>query len=190
MLMPLVIIGGGGHASVLVDLLRNQNRTILAVMSPDDISTRQAFDGIMQLSNDKDISRYSPDEVRLVNGIGMMPKSLLRRKVNQYFLDLGYQFETVISDQALVSKFAHLQDGAQILKGAIVQCGAVIGEHSIINTGAVIEHDTVVGEHNHIALEPCYAVVLLLKAMFMSVQMQLLSKILSWRKMSLLVLVL
>ncbi len=150
-LMPLVIIGGGGHASVLVDLLRNQNRTILAVMSPDDISTRQAFDGIMQLSNDKDISRYSPDEVRLVNGIGMMPKSLLRRKVNQYFLDLGYQFETVISDQALVSKFAHLQDGAQILKGAIVQCGAVIGEHSIINTGAVIEHDTVVGEHNHIA---------------------------------------
>ncbi|TNZ44854.1 shikimate dehydrogenase, partial [Vibrio parahaemolyticus] len=43
--MPLVIIGGGGHASVLVDLLRNQNRTILAVMSPDDISTRQAFDG-------------------------------------------------------------------------------------------------------------------------------------------------
>lgn len=150
-LMPLVMIGGGGHASVLVDLLRHQNRTILAVISPDDTSTRPAFDGIPRLSNDEDISQFSPDDVRLVNGIGMMPKSPLRKKVNQRFLDLGYQFETVISEQALVSKHAHLQDGAQVLKGAIVQCGAVIGEHSIINTGALIEHDTVIGEHNHIA---------------------------------------
>ena len=38
--MPLIIIGGGGHASVLVDILRSQNRQILALISPDDVSSR------------------------------------------------------------------------------------------------------------------------------------------------------
>ena len=31
---PLVIIGGGGHASVIVDILKRQKREIVAVMTP------------------------------------------------------------------------------------------------------------------------------------------------------------
>lgn len=150
-LFPLIIIGGGGHASVLIELLREQKRTIIAIISPDDIYSRKIFTGIKRLASNEDILSYSPDEVRLVNGIGMMPNSSLRKDINQYFCDLGYQFETIISEHALVSDFASVQTGAQILKGAIVQVGAIIGKHSIINTGALVEHDTVIGDYNHIA---------------------------------------
>ncbi|ABV85379.1 acetyltransferase [Shewanella pealeana] len=148
---PLVILGGGGHASVLVDILLSQQREIVAIVSPENISSRLAFSGLKHMNNDQDVLAFSPAEVRLVNGIGMLPNSALKRNINEYFLDLGYRFETIISNQAYISSFASIEHGAQVLPGAIIQPGAVIGAHSIINSGAIIEHDCRVGQYNHIA---------------------------------------
>lgn len=149
--LPLVLIGGGGHASVLVDILLKQGRKILAVVSPDDVSERKVFSKIRHLYRDEDIREFSSDQVQLVNGIGMLPRSALRTKVNERFLELGYQFETVIASNAIVSPYACIAEGAQILSGSIVNAGAEIGGHSIINTGAIVEHDCRIGRYNHIA---------------------------------------
>ncbi|WP_036804116.1 acetyltransferase [Photobacterium profundum] len=151
LIKPLLIIGGGGHASVLVDILRAQGREVLAVVCPDDISMRRVFSGIRHLTKDDDVLAFSPDDVLLVNGIGMLPASGLKRTLNQYYLSHHYQFETVIAESAQVSPFANVEVGAQIFAGAIVQAGAQIGAHSVINSGAVIEHDCSIGHYNHIA---------------------------------------
>jgi len=148
---PLVLIGGGGHASVLADILLGQGREVLAVISPDALSSRAVFAGLAHLTKDEEVKRFSPDSVYLVNGIGMLPRSMLRQRVNQQFLELGYQFETVIASDAHVSLFATIRSGAQILSGAQVQTGAVIGEHTIVNSGALVEHDCQIGAYNHIA---------------------------------------
>lgn len=145
------MIGGGGHASVLTEILLTQGREILAVVSPDDISQRSVFKGMAHLKNDKDVLTFDKDKIRLVNGIGMMPKSNFKKKINEYFLSLGYRFETVTADSALVSPFSNVEAGAQILPMAIIQIGATIGSHSIINTGALVEHDCRIGRYNHIA---------------------------------------
>lgn len=148
---PLILIGGGGHASVLADILLGQGREIVAVISPDALSSRAVFAGLAHLAQDEEVKRFSPDSVYLVNGIGMLPRSMLRQRVNQQFLELGYQFETVIASDAHVSRFATIHSGAQILSGARVQTGAVIGEHTIVNSGALVEHDCQIGTYNHIA---------------------------------------
>ncbi len=150
-LKPIVVIGGGGHASVLVDILRTQERNILAIVCPDDISQRRVFSDIQHLKQDDDVLRFSPDEVLLVNGVGMLPKSKLKRNLNHYYLSHGYQFETVIADSAQVSSFAVIELGAQVFAGAIVQAGAIVGGYSVINSGAIIEHDCNIGRYNHIA---------------------------------------
>lgn len=147
----LVVIGGGGHASVLVDILRAQQREIVAIVSPEDVSQRHVFSGITHLKNDEDVLDFSPEEIKLVNGIGMLPGSGLKRKLNEYFISLGYQFETIISNQACISPFSEIEQGAQIFSGAIIQTGSVIGSHSIINSGVIVDHDCKVGEYNHIA---------------------------------------
>lgn len=150
-MLPIVIIGGGGHASVLAEILLLQGREILAVISPEDISQRSVFKGITHLKNDDDILAFSKDQIHLVNGIGMMPKSGFKRKINEYFLSLGYQFETVIADSAFVSPFSKIEIGVQILPMAIIQTGAIVGSHSIVNSGALVEHDCNIGAYNHIA---------------------------------------
>ncbi|OBT10104.1 shikimate dehydrogenase [Vibrio sp. UCD-FRSSP16_10] len=149
--LPIVIIGGGGHASVLADILQRQNREILAVVCPDEINQRSVFSGILHIKEDVGITRFPPSQICLVNGIGMLPKSNFKQKINEYFLSLGYKFETIISEHALVSPYATIESGAQILPMAIVQAGAVVGSHSIINTAAIIEHDCNIGSYNHIA---------------------------------------
>lgn len=145
------MIGGGGHASVLTDILRQQGRDILAVVSPQDISQRAVFEGIHHLKSDKDVLKLSPSNVLLVNGIGMMPKSSFKLEVNEYFLSRGYQFETVIASCASVSPFAKVGIGCQVLHSAIIQAGVSLGKHNIVNTTALVEHDSVIGDYCHIA---------------------------------------
>ena len=145
------MIGGGGHASVLADIILGQGRKILAIISPEELNERLVFSGITHLKNDRDVLLYSPDSVLLVNGIGMMPKCKLRQKITRFFSGLGYNFETVVASTATVSPYAIISNGAQIFPGAIVNAGASIGEHTIVNTGVIIEHDAVVEKFCHVA---------------------------------------
>lgn len=150
---PIIIIGGGGHASVLVDILRQQNREILAIVSPDKVDERAVFTNVKQLFSDKDVFKYSNRDVLLVNGIGFLPRSTVRAHITKLYIENGYKFATVVAEDAMVSSYATIMQGTQVLSGARVQAGAVIGEHSIINTAAVVEHDCNIGVNNHIA--PC-----------------------------------
>lgn len=145
------MIGSGGHASVLMDLLHLGDKRVIAYISPNKNTNNQMFEKIQHLSNDEDINQFNPDDVLLVNGIGSLPKQNNRKNVATFFTKLGFSFTSVISPSAIVSSSASLARGVQVMHGVIIQAGARIGDNSIINTGAIIEHDCDVGANNHIA---------------------------------------
>lgn len=145
-----ILIGAGGHASVLVDMLEQQGQTLTYVVSqppPDRISLRDRA----QLNNDDAVSQLDPKRYQLINGIGSLPGHNLRKEIYQRFEQQGFHFPCIISPQAYVSPYAQLGPGVQVMAGAIIQPGCVIGANSIINTGATLDHDCVIGPHNHIA---------------------------------------
>ncbi len=145
------LLGAGGHACVLVDILKQNGLALSGVFSPDVDLEREILSDIPFFDNEDDIFKELPSTVQIVNGIGSMPGSRLRTLVHHKFSEKGYFFQQVISKMAIVSDFAKLGEGVQVMPGAIIQAGAVIGDHSIINSGAIIEHDCIIGEHNHIA---------------------------------------
>lgn len=145
------MIGGGGHASVLVDILRSQKRDILGIVSPEFVTNRRAFDELTHFTEDEAVFRYKANDVLLVNGIGVLPHSELKAKLNQFYLSHGYQFETVIAQSAQISPYAKIEQGAQVFPNAVINAGTKIGSHTIVNSAAVIEHDCDIGEYNHIA---------------------------------------
>lgn len=147
----IVMLGAGGHASVLFDILCNNNETVHLIVTSRVQKTRSLFNGISIIDDNSFIKKYSPEEVILVNGIGMLPHSALRENIYTDYTKQGYQFKNIISEQSIVSPFALLDAGVQILPGTIIQAGAHIGENCIINTRAVIEHNCTIGPHNHIA---------------------------------------
>lgn len=148
---PLVILGAGGHAAVLVDMLRQQERTILAVQAPVMAPNRRVFSGLSHWPDEQPLLGLAPDAVELVNGIGSLPGMSLRYQIYAHYRALGFAFAQVVAAEAVVSRYAQLADGVQILPRAVVQSGAYIGANSIINTGAIIEHDCQLGVDNHIS---------------------------------------
>lgn len=98
---------------------------------------------------------FDRDSILLVNAIGSLPGQEVRFKVHQQFKQLGYSFMTIVSPKAIVSDYAILSEGVQVMPGTIVNVNAYIGEGTILNTGSIIEHDCVIGKHNHIAPVSC-----------------------------------
>ena len=145
-----LIIGGGGHAAVLAEILIKQDKSLLGVVAPDILAGHVIFDTIQHFLQDDDVLAFSVDKVLLVNGIGAMPRQTLRKKVYTRFSDLGYTFATVIADSALVSDHAVLAEGVQIMNNAVVNIGCQIGENTIINTSASVDHDCVIDAHCHL----------------------------------------
>jgi sugar O-acyltransferase (sialic acid O-acetyltransferase NeuD family) len=148
---PVIILGGGGHASMLAEICIEQGRQILAVVSPEPILPRKIFQGIRHLTNDDEVSEFSASNVELVNGVGGLPGSDLRKQLATQFSELGYRFATLVAPSATVSQTVALGEGVQVLPRATVNVGASIGMHTILNSGALVEHDCIIDSFVHIA---------------------------------------
>ncbi len=148
---PVIIIGSGGHASVLLDILLSQGIEVIAVSSNEAVIERRIFSGINHLRGNEAIYDFSPDDVILVNGVGSMPNNDIRATIHRNFIDKGYRFLTVIAGSAIVSEYANIGEGCQILHKAVVQPGTQLSACSIVNTAASVDHDCHIGFNNHIA---------------------------------------
>lgn len=147
----VVIIGGGGHAKVLLEILYRLNIDVDAIVAPQINSDSKLFRGLKHYLHDDALLQYGAADVVLVNGIGSLPGDTLRAEIFDKFLLAGYEFLTVISDLAIVSAHCRLGMGVQVMPGAIINADTYIGDNCIINTGAIVEHDCKLGASNHIA---------------------------------------
>jgi sugar O-acyltransferase (sialic acid O-acetyltransferase NeuD family) len=148
---PVLIIGGGGHAMVIADILRQLEFKIAAIISKDSPKNCQLFDDIKVLDDKEALIEFSPSDVYLANGIGSMPNTKVRSNLFDHYKKLNYKFLSIISPYSIVSNYAHVSEGVHILPGAIVNPGVTIGENTIINSGAIVEHECSIGKNNHIA---------------------------------------
>jgi UDP-perosamine 4-acetyltransferase len=148
---PIIIIGGGGHAKVLIDALRLNSHQILGVVDPVAPASGSGPPGTPYLGGNEVLDRHAPDTIMLVNGVGSLPGRDRRRSLFEELAARGYEFLTVIHPSAVIGAETTFGAGVQIMAGAIVQAGTSIGANTIINTGASIDHDCRIGRDVHIA---------------------------------------
>ena len=148
---PLIIIGAGGHARVLLDTLLSQNNNIIDITNPEPHKIGNYVFDIPIVGNDDFIFNYHPNDIYLVNGIGMIPGKNTRYQLYERFKNHEYTFIKVIHTSVIIASNVKLFAGVQIMAGAIIQTGVEIHENSIINTRVAIDHDSFIGEHVHLA---------------------------------------
>lgn len=148
---PLLILGSGGHARVLISLLRRLQRPMLGIIDPHRLIGDSVL-GLKVLGNDKQVLHYPPEQIELVNGVGSLPNETgIRSALFNRFSQLGYHFPALIDSHALIAEEVRLEQGVQVMAGVIIQTGTKIAENCIVNSGAIIEHDAQIGPHGHIA---------------------------------------
>lgn len=148
----VILLGAGGHAKVVLDLLQALNREVLGVCDPGlfDQGIKQ-WRGLLVLGHDEAIEQYPPDRIELANGIGSLPGNSLRRHLHEKFTCRGYRFATLVHPSAILGFGVELGVGVQIMAGVIVQADTHLGDSVILNTGSRIDHDGRIGHHVHIA---------------------------------------
>ncbi len=147
--LPVIVIGGGGHAKVLVSTLLLQHRRVLGFVDPKP--SLPPLLGIAHLGDDGLVFLHPPDQVCLANGVGSIDSTVLHRTVYEKFRERQYTFETVVHPSAVMAPDVYMEDGVQVMAGAVVQPGSRLGANVIINTGARVDHDCSIDAHAHIA---------------------------------------
>ncbi|MFN0042820.1 MAG: acetyltransferase [Alphaproteobacteria bacterium] len=147
----LIILGGGGHARVVIDALLARGATIEGLVDPAlAAGGKGAFD-IRVLGGDEALIGRDPASVLLANGIGSTQSTERRRARFEYFIGLGFAFVQVIHPSATLARDACLAEGAQVMAGAVLQSGTALGRNVLVNTRASLDHECRIADHVHIA---------------------------------------
>ncbi|MGX6591140.1 acetyltransferase [Cetobacterium ceti] len=141
----IIIIGSGGHAKVIIDILERSNKKIYGILDDDLNKKDLKVLGYSILGTTKDIEKYKQNYSFII-GIG---NNAIRKKIAIENKDLNY--EQAIDPSAIISKNIKIGTGTVIMPGAIINIDSKIGNHCIINTGAIIEHDNIIEDYVHIS---------------------------------------
>lgn len=148
---PLVLLGAGGHAKVLLGLIRQLNLSLLGVCDPKlSKENVKEWEGITVLGDDSFLNNMN-DHVELALGVGQIIGSKVRQLIYQRYTQQGFVFPVLVHPKAFVDPSAKLGNGVQVMAGAMIQPNVTIEENVIVNTCASIDHDCLVGSHVHIA---------------------------------------
>lgn len=147
--MPkVVIIGAGGHAREVLDILltcRANGHEIepLGFIDENPDNHGRVLDGFPVLGDFRWFEGVDRNEVEVICAVGT-PQ--VCRKLVRKAQDLGLRFANAISPQAYISPHARIGQGVMIFPNVIVNTGAIIGDHVILNVAVTVSHDTVVGD--------------------------------------------
>ena len=144
---PVVIVGSGGHAKVVIELIRAEGR--YQVKGCTGLGESGFVLG--------DVPILGTDSVlpaMLANGAKQafiaIGDNHLRLRLLAQVLEMGFELINAVSPNAVVSPSATLGRGIAIMAGAIINASAEIGDGAIINTNAGVDHDCRIGRGAHI----------------------------------------
>jgi sugar O-acyltransferase (sialic acid O-acetyltransferase NeuD family) len=150
--VPIVGVGAGTHVKSVLDAIRSSGRFEVAALVDDDPARAGADVLGFPIVGPDALERLAAHGVAHgFVGVGGIGSSAARRGVFERLLVAGFELPPIVHASAVVSPWAQLGRGVQVLAGAIVNAGAEIGEDAIVNTGAIVEHDCGIGAHAHVA---------------------------------------
>ena len=149
--LPVLVLGAGGHAKVLIEALLASSAVIAGILDPEPSLAGTSLLGVPVLGGDQIVADFSTSGILLVNGMGSVGLPIRRQRLYEHFRGKGYKFASVVHPSAIIASDAELNAGAQVMAGSIIQPGCRIGCNAIINTKASVDHDCLIGDHVHIS---------------------------------------
>ena len=140
----VVIIGAGGHAKVIADIVLCSGDNLVGFLDDNMEQGEVVFDEYEVIGKASDTSKY-PDKSFVV-AIG---DNHVRADIVGKFDGLNWY--TAIHPDAVIAKTCKVGEGTVVMAGVVVNPDAVIGRHCILNTSCSIDHDNVLGDFVHVS---------------------------------------
>ena len=143
----VVIIGSGGHAKVVIELVRAEGKYQIKGCTGLGESGFVLGD-VPILGNDSVLPAMLANGAK--KAFVAIGDNHLRLRLLAQVSEMGFELINAVSPNAVVSPSATLGRGIAIMAGAIINASAQIGDGAIINTNAGVDHDCRIGSGAHI----------------------------------------
>lgn len=142
------ILGAGGHARVVVSILRALEIPVLGCFDDDTRLGQSPIKETPLLGRCDDIEQHRKNITHVYLGIG---DNQVRAKMYSRATGLGFSLPALVHPAARVEADASIGPGTVVCLGAIVATGASVGCGCILNTGCVLDHESSLGDFVHLA---------------------------------------
>ena len=140
----VIIIGAGGHAKVIADIIYKSGDNLIGFLDDNlDNKGKEIYLGKKVLGTTKDIENYNKNY--FIIGIG---NNSIRKKINN---ENNLKLYTAIHPSAIIAEDVKIGIGSVIMAGVVINPGTVIGKNCIINTCSSLDHDNLLEDYVHIS---------------------------------------
>jgi len=156
-MVKAVGIGAGGHAKVVIEILKlSQVCEVVGLLDSDEQKRGREIGGVPVIGDDTLLETLYNQGIRhAFVGLGSVGDSTARRRLFDNAQKIGYSIVAAIHPHAVISESARLGVGPTVMAGCVVNADTQIGDNVILNTGAIVDHDCTIGNHVHIAPRAC-----------------------------------
>jgi len=138
------IYGAGGHAHVVIDVLRAQAIDVAGIFDDYPANRHPGHVGVqpgIRIVGD----RFPSLDLPIVLCVGRNGERAELASM------LAARYHTAVHPSAIIARSVTIGEGTVVLHGAVVQPNTAIGRHVLVNTAASIDHDNVIGDFAHIS---------------------------------------
>lgn len=148
----LVIIGAGGHAKVIMDIVEKENKYRIVGLI-DSFKKKGDFilnHRVIGTENDLEelMEKYDFDMGIIAIGNNWTRK-LFHKKISSQFPE--FKFASAVHPNATVGKNCSIGYGTVIMPGAIINSDSIVKNFCIINSDALLEHDCYMENYSSLA---------------------------------------
>lgn len=151
-LQPLVVIGAGGHAHSVIDVIESGREFYVAGLVDSRLQAGVEVMGYPVTGDESALPRLL--ESLKCNHVFVAVGDNFQREVVALRLSErlpGVQFPTLIHPAATVSRHATISNGCVVMAGTVINAGVDLAQCCIVNTGAVLDHDCELGMFSSVA---------------------------------------
>lgn len=150
---PVVGVGAGGHAKVIIDILRlTGGYDLRGLVDADARLAGSTVLSVPVVGGDEELRRLHAEGVRhAFVGIASLADTRDNKAVFDRVRALGFEIINVIHPSAVVADSVRMGAGNRIFGGVVINPESVLGDNVVINTGAVVDHECRVEDHAQVA---------------------------------------
>lgn len=151
--MRAVGLGAGGHAAVVIEILRSvRGVDLVGLLDPRaDLRDCDVLRVPVIGSDDALLELRDGGIDAFFVAVGSAGDTSLRRRLYDLGVSAGLTPLDVIHDRATVSASASHGHGLTVTAHAVVGARARLGHNVLVNTGAIVEHDCRLADHVYVA---------------------------------------
>ena len=150
-LSSCVVLGGGAHARIVIDCLRESGAADPVAILDAGLAGG-AVDGVPVRGGDELLPSLREQGILgFIVGVGGTGDNNPRRAAFDRACAAGLDPVSAVHPRAIIASDVVIGRGCLVSAGAIVGRGVILGDNVIVNTGSVIDHDCVLADHVHVS---------------------------------------